>query len=67
MGFSILLRLLPTRAKQWILMAMALLMLVVPPVRYWVVDRQVSYMEKRLDRLMERIEDAPINGSPMSE
>ena len=48
-------------------MAMALLMLVVPPVRYWVVDRQVSYMEKRLDRLMERIEDAPINGSPMSE
>ena len=67
MGFSILLRLLPRRAKQWILVAIALLMIVVPPVRYWVVDRQVSYMEKRLDRLMERIEDAPINGSPMSE
>ena len=67
MGLSILLRLLPRPAKQWIAVVMALLVLFVSPVRDWVIDRHVSRMEKRLDRVMEHIEDAPINGVPMSE
>lgn len=67
MGFSILLRLLPTRATLWILVAIALLMLVVPPVRYWVVDRQLSRIESRLERVGQFMEDAPIYESPVSE
>lgn len=46
---------------------MALLILLAPPVRDWVIDRQASFLERRLDRVMERMEDAPINGAPMSE
>lgn len=67
MGLSILLRLLPRPAKQWIAVAMALLMFFVSPVRDWVIDRQISRIERRLDRVMEHMEDAPINGASMSE
>ena len=67
MGLSILLRLLPRPAKQWIAVVMALLMLFVLPVRDWVIDRHVSRMERRLDRVMEHMEDAPINGAPVPE
>ena len=46
---------------------MALLMFFVSPVRDWVIDRQISRIERRLDRVMEHMEDAPINGASMSE
>ncbi len=67
MGLSILLRLLPRPAKQWIAVVMALLILLVSPVRGWVIDRQVSFLERKLERILEHMEDAPINGAPMSE
>ncbi len=67
MSFPIFLYWLPRRAKQWIAVVMALLILLAPPVRDWVIDRQASFLERRLDRVMERMEDAPINGAPMSE
>ncbi len=46
---------------------MALLILLVSPVRGWVIDRQVSFLERKLERILEHMEDAPINGAPMSE
>ncbi len=67
MGLSILLRLLPRQARQWIAVVLALLMLYVSPVRDWVIDRYVSLSERRIDRFMEHMEDAPINGAPVSE
>ncbi|MCQ3811556.1 MAG: hypothetical protein KTV68_13495 [Acidimicrobiia bacterium] len=67
MWISILLGWLPRPAKQLIAVAMVLLMLYAPPVREWVIDRQVSRVERKMDRLMERMEDAPIYGSPTSE
>jgi hypothetical protein len=67
MSLPILLYWLPRRTKQWIAAAMALLMLLAPPVRDWVIDRQVSFLERKLERIMEHMENAPIYGAPMSE
>ena len=67
MGFSILLRLLPRPLRQLIAVALVLLMLVSSPVLDWVVDRYVSLIERRIDRVMEHMEDAPIGGAPMPE
>lgn len=46
---------------------MVLLMLFVSPVLDWVVDRYVSRFERRTDRVVEHMEDAPIGGAPMPE
>lgn len=67
MRFSILFYWLPRPAKQCIAVATALLMLYVSPVRDWATDRYVSLKERKFDRVMEHMEDAPIYGSPVSE
>ena len=64
MGLSILLRLLPRPLRQWIAVAMVLLMLVSSPVLDWVVDRYISLFERRIDRVTEHMEDAPYQWGP---
>lgn len=67
MGFSFLFYWLPRPARQFIAVGMVLLVLYVSPVRDWVIDRYVSLAERRLDRVVEHMEDAPIYGSQVSE
>ena len=67
MWISILLGWLPRQARKLVAVAMVLLILLAPPVREWVTDRYVSLFERRFDRVMERMEDAPIYGFPTSE
>ena len=67
MSLPILLSWLPRRAKPWIAVALALLMLAAPPLGDWVIDRYVGGLERRLDRVMERMENTPIHKLEMPE
>lgn len=46
---------------------MVLLMLLVSPLRDWIIDGYIGVLERRLDRVTERMENASVNEFPMPE